>query len=141
MNHFDQPSRKVEKLLQRSIQQYEKLLLHAEKLADMVKKADYAEAAGYTKQLERLQAATEEIDDLLLEELERAPGDWEKHALYRRRLEIIQTILAMNTRLMPALTGALAVAREESRKVNRSRSAMAGYTAYHTASRKISSSA
>ena len=61
----------IEKLLARSIEQYTKILLHSDKLIDMLGAFDYANISQYALDLEEMQNTARKEDKVLMEQIEK----------------------------------------------------------------------
>ncbi len=121
------PDSQTEKLLTLSVEQYRKLLQHAEALSKMLDDCDYSRMEQYLRSLRQLQATASQQDELLLPLLQADIAAWEGNTRYQMRQNYIHSILNLNESLVPKIRGILAVTAVELKKIRGGRTALAGY--------------
>jgi len=130
----------METCLEKSVEQYRKIVAHAEQLDKLLKKADPEMLRQYTQQLRDLQEEACVYDkDVINLPAERAAAV-KNLPLYQERTQLIERIVKLNHLLLPRIRGMMAVAAHEIAQIKGGRVAMAGYhqpTARHNRSRGI----
>ena len=127
----------VEKLLKSSIEQYYQLQKQTAALAKMIDKQDYSRVGEYAVQLKEMQAEASRKDEQLLPLLEEDDTVWKENELFMKRLEYIQSIVALNKLLLPKMESAMAVTFAEIETLSEGRNAIAGYASQETKNRSF----
>jgi hypothetical protein len=120
--------------LQKSIEQYRKILDHAQQLDQLLSRGNPEQLRKYTAELQALQDVAAAQDRELLDELAADCGQWQAHPLFAERMRLLQQIVEMNDLLLPRISGMMSLAAVELTQLRDGRVAVAGY--YPTGSRR-----
>jgi len=117
----------METCIQKSIEQYRRIVDHAQQLEKLLHKADPEELRSYTARLQELQDEASLNDRVFYDLFSRDSAAWGNHPLFRERSELIEQIVKMNQLLLPKIRGMMAVTSHEISQIKGGRVAMAGY--------------
>ncbi|WP_029913117.1 hypothetical protein [Pelobacter seleniigenes] len=117
----------MEACLKKSIEQYRRIVDHAQQLERLLRKSDPSELGSYTAQLQELQDEASLNDRVFYELFSRNSEAWRNHPLFIERSELIEEIVKMNHLLLPKIRGMMAVAAHEIAQIKAGRTAMNGY--------------
>jgi hypothetical protein len=114
-------------LLQKSIEQYRRIIAHAQGLEELLVKGDPEQLRNYTATLAELQAEAGLHDRELLAAMARDAARWQAHPLFAERLQLLEQIVEMNHLLLPRIHGMMSVTAAELVQIKDGRVAVAGY--------------
>ena len=117
----------MEKCLEKSVEQYRKIVAHANQLEKLLKNADPEVLRQYTQKLHELQDEAIQRDRVFNELFLSHKDTYRNHPLFQERSELIEQIVKMNHLLLPRIRGMMAVAAHEISQIKGGRVAMAGY--------------
>lgn len=127
----------METCIQKSIEQYRRIIAHAQHLEKLLHTADPEELRTYTARLQELQEEASLNDRVFYELFSRDSAAWCNHPLFLERSELIEQIVKMNQLLLPRIRGMMAVAAHEISQIKGGRVAMAGYHQPTLRNRKV----
>jgi hypothetical protein len=132
----------VDIYLKTSVQQYRRILEHAEQLAGLLSHGDPEKLQEYTTRLNELQAEAGLFDGELLAEIVQNPQLWRAHPLFQERLQLLTQIVAINDFHLPQINGMKAMAAADLDQLRDGRVAASGYATTfkkdHRVSRSVS---
>ena len=117
----------METCLRKSIEQYRRIIDHAEQLEELLSKSDPEALQRYTARMQELQDEATQNDRLLHELMSRKADDLQNHPLVRQRTELLKQIVSLNHLLLPRIHGMMAMTAHELSQIKGGRVAMAGY--------------
>jgi 2,3-bisphosphoglycerate-independent phosphoglycerate mutase len=117
----------MESCLKKSIEQYQRILDHAEQLEALLVKADPARLNSYTVRLHELQDEANLHDRVFFELFSRNSAAWKDHPLFRERTRLLEKIVALNHLLLPRIRGMMAVTAHELTQIKGGRVAVSSY--------------
>lgn len=118
---------RLEDLLARSAGQYAELYEVAMQIAEYLACRNFEQVRAQVAIMLEQQAAASQLDAEILPQLQQDPATWEEHPAYRKRLTMIEAILAANELLLPKIRGMMAVTSAELEQLRGGRVALAGY--------------
>jgi hypothetical protein len=114
-------------LLQKSIDQYRRIIEHAEKLEELLTAGDPEQLREYTAKLQSLQQKAGLEDQELLREIALDSAHWQAHPLFQQRMQLLEQIVEMNNLLLPRIRGMMSVTAAELAQLKDGRVAVSGY--------------
>lgn len=127
----------METCLKTSIEQYQRILDHAEQLESLLLKSDPVKIRDYTARLHELQDEAGLHDRIFYELFSRKSDDWKDHPLFQERTRLLEKIVELNHLLLPRIHGMMAVTAHELTQIKGGRVAVSGY--HQTESRQKTS--
>jgi len=113
--------------LQKSIEQYRRIIDHAKQLDLLVSKGDPAQLQAYTTKFQELQAEAGLHDRELFEAMTPDAAHWQAHPLFQERLQLLKEIVEMNNLLLPRIHGIMSVTAAELAQIKDGLVVVAGY--------------
>lgn len=117
----------METCLRKSIEQYRRIVAHAEQLEALLDKGDPERLRAYTTHLQELQHEAEAHDRIFHDLLSHQDDDWFSHQLFEERTRLLKRIVTMNQLLLPRIHGMMAVTAHELSQIKGGKVAVAGY--------------
>ncbi len=117
----------MENCLKRSVEQYRKIVEHAEQLGVLLKQADPEILLGYTERLRELQDEAQQHDQAFVRVFSQHASELINHPLFIEREQLFEKIVKLNHLLLPRIRGMMAVTAHEISQIKGGRTAMAGY--------------
>lgn len=117
----------IESRLRKSIEQYRRVVEHAEQLEGLLSGGEPEELKSYTARLNELQAEAGLHDQQLLAEMARDIDAWKASPLFTERMQLLKQIMEMNDLLLPRVRGMMSVTAAELAQLKGGRAAVAGY--------------
>ena len=117
----------LDNCLQKSIEQYRKIVEHAQQLEQLLVKADADQLQVYIARLNELQAEAGLHDRQLLEDFALDSARWQAHPLFQQRMQLLEQIVEMNDLLLPKIRGMMSVSAAELVQLKDGRTAVSGY--------------
>lgn len=113
--------------LQKSIEQYRRIIEHAQQLDPLLAKGDPGQLQDYVARLQALQDEAGLSDRELLAEIAQDSARWQVHPLFRQRTQLLEQIVEMNDLLLPRVRGMMSVTAAELAQLKDGRVAVSGY--------------
>jgi len=117
----------MDALLQKSIEQYRRIIDHAQQLDQLLSTGNAQLLRDYTAKLQALQEEAGLNDRQLLDELGSTDKRWQSHPLFAERMQLLKQIVEMNNLLLPRIHGMMSVTAAELAQIKGGRVAVAGY--------------
>ena len=129
----------MESCLLRSIEQYRRIVAHAEQLEALLDRGDPERLRRYTARLQELQDEAAVHDRVFHELLSHSSETWQNHPLFQERTRLLKQIVEMNHLLLPRIRGMMAVTAHELSQIKGGKVAVAGYHQPAPASQRLRS--
>ena len=126
----------METCLRKSIEQYQRIVEHAEQLERLLKKSHPEELRNYTSRLQELQDEASLNDRVFFELFSRNSSYWREHPLFLERSRLLERIVELNHLLLPRIRGMMAVTANELSQIKGGRAAVSGYHSQSVRQRK-----
>ena len=117
----------MEDCLKKSVEQYRRIIEHAEQLEALLKKAEPEVLRQYTARLRELQDEANLHDRVFFEIFSKNSENWKDHPLFIERTQLLEKIVKLNQLLLPRIRGMMAVTAHELSQIKGGRVAVAGY--------------
>jgi len=117
----------MEACIQKSIDQYRKIIAHGTQLDSLLLKSDPEELQNYTVKLQKMQDEAGLHDKLFMELFSRDTAYWYSHPLFIERTHLLEKIVKLNHLLLPKIRAIMAVTANELTQIKGGRVAVAGY--------------
>ncbi len=127
----------LERLVKKSLNQYQTILNHIGKLQNILGHCQTKELQSYCGQLQSLQDTARQIDADIDSRRHDADIDVNMTALLNKRQKMMQDIIRHNDLLFPEISGKLAVISAELSQTRTGKTAMSGYKNGHTTKGRI----
>lgn len=116
-----------EEMLQKSVEQYQRLLDHARQLEQLLSKNNPTQVQQHAERLNELQLAATEHDKQLLAQIEPDLQRWQSHPLFQERQQLLEQIINLNNLILPRIRGMMSVTAAELAQLKSGRTAFSGY--------------
>ena len=117
----------METCLRKSIEQYRRIVDHAQQLDQLLQKSNPDELRSYTVRLQELQDEAGMNDRVFFKLFSRNSSHWQDHPLFLERTQLLEKIVELNHLLLPRIHGMMAVTANELSQIKGGRVAVSGY--------------
>jgi DNA repair ATPase RecN len=130
-NLENQLMQELERLVKKSLDQYQTILNHIEELQKILGRCPTKELKSYCEQLQSLQDTARQIDSEIDRCMQDVDIDVNMTSLLHKRQKMMQDIIRHNDLLFPEISGKLAVISAELSQTRAGKTAISGYKVAH----------
>lgn len=117
----------MEDCLRQSVEQYRRIVEHAEQLDVLLRKGDPDQLRHYTQDLKGLQDEAGICDQEFFKIFSQNSDTLKSHPLFAEREQLLAKIVKLNQLILPRIRGMMAVTAHELSQLKDGRTAVAGY--------------
>lgn len=117
----------METCIKKSIEQYSRIIAHADQLDLLLQKSDPDALGSYVLRLRELQDEAGLHDRIFMELFSRNSAAWKDHPLFKERTRLLGKIVELNHLLLPRIHGMMAITAHELTQIKGGRVVVSGY--------------
>jgi hypothetical protein len=117
----------METCIKKSIEQYSRIIAHADQLDLLLQKSDPGALDAYVLRLRELQDEAGLHDRVFQELFSQNSVEWQNHPLFQERTRLLKKIVELNQLLLPKIHGMMAVTAHELTQIKGGRVVVNGY--------------